>query len=182
MNTLLRHAAIIVLPMGFVASCSAPPPSPAPAPPPAPAPAPAPAPTAAPKPLPDDWRDWEVKGDWFYREDERGAIALFGPANSEASFVVRCDKGERTIFLSRQGKVAGPVTMTIATSAETFALPAAPTGGAQPYVAAKVDPWSKLLDNMIFSRGKVAVTVAGLQSIAISSRPEIARTVEFCRK
>src|SRR6185369_11602678 len=72
-----------------LASCVAPVAPPRPAPAPAPIPTytpPPPAPRPTPVPLGADWRDWPVTpGEWLYRQDGRGSIALFGQRGTDAT-------------------------------------------------------------------------------------------------
>jgi len=161
----------------LIAGCVAPPraePPPPRAAPPSAAPAPRPAPIAA------DWRDWPYSpGTWVYRRDGRGSIALFGPANADASLTLRCDTGTRQIYLSRAGSTQTP--LTIRTSSVTRALSVQPTGGTPPYVAAALAPNDSLLEAMGFSRGRFVVQQAGLPPLVVPAWAEIERVTEDCR-
>ena len=96
-----------------VAPSSAPPPSQRP---PAPPPAPAPAPTPPPPPAAVEWPDLPLSpGAWSYRDEPTASLASFGPAGTQPSFAVRCDKSGRQIVLIRNGITTGNV-MTIRTS------------------------------------------------------------------
>ncbi|MGU3389996.1 hypothetical protein [Sphingomonas sp. M1A8_2b] len=173
-----RSLAGLVL-LALVAGCVAPPraETPPPLPPPrvaAPAPAPRPAPIAA------DWRDWPYSpGTWVYRRDARGSIALFGPANADASLTLRCDTATRQVYLSRAGTTTTP--LTIRTSSATRALPVQPTGGTPPYVAAALMPNDSLLEAMGFSRGRFVVQQAGSAPLVVPAWAEIERVTEDCR-
>jgi hypothetical protein len=149
--------------------------------PPAPPP-PRPAPVVA-LPLPPrsaDWRDWPVTpGVWAYRRDSRGSIALFGPAATDARLTLRCDLGERQVYLSRAGSAAAPVA--IRTSTATRTLPMQPTGGTPPYAAVALAPGDPLLDAMAFSRGRFVVEQAGAPALVVPAWPEIGRVIEDCR-
>ncbi|WP_342454639.1 hypothetical protein [Sphingomonas sp. H160509] len=112
--------------LASIAGCVPPPRAEAPPPPRTVAPAPAPEPR--PTPIAADWRDWPYSpGTWVYRRDARGSIALFGPANADASLTVRCDTAARQVYLSRAGSTATP--LTIRTSSVTRAVSVQPTGG-----------------------------------------------------
>jgi hypothetical protein len=161
-----------------IAGCVPPPRVEAPPPPrtvaPTPAPAPRPAPIAA------DWRDWPYSpGTWVYRRDARGSIALFGPANADASLTLRCDTAARQVYLSRAGTT--PTPLTIRTSSMTRAVSVQPTGGTPPYVAAALMPNDSLLEAMGFSRGRFVVQQAGLPPLVVPSWAEIERVTEDCR-
>ncbi|WNO54331.1 hypothetical protein [Stakelama saccharophila] len=157
-----------------------PPAEPSPAPTPAPAPAPAPSPpTAA---LAGDWRDWPLtRGDWDYRQDDRGSIALFGSPGGDALFTIRCDQGRDTVYLSRAGAIRGETRLTIRTTSADRVLTARPTGGTPPYLAVALHPSDRLLDAMGFSRGRFIVETPGLPTLVIPSWAEILRVTEDCR-
>lgn len=168
-------------------SCSAVVPSPAPAPTQTPAPAPAPAPTPAPPPAPEpvsgDWTDWPLaEGNWVYRNDERGSIALFGAPNAEAVFMIRCDQGRNQLFLSREGTVANSgAQMTLRASSGLQSYPVRNSGGALNYAAIALPITGYMMDRIAFSRGRFAVQTTGLASLAIPIWPEFTRVVEDCR-
>lgn len=147
------------------------------------APPPPPAPAPAPEPLTGDWRDWPLsQGDWVYRADARGSLALFGQPGSDATFMIRCDKNRGRLFLSRDGQVAGTDTqMTLRASSGLQSYPASNSGGPLPYVAISVDPADFMMDRIIFSRGRFAVETGGLESLAVPIWPEFNRVVEDCR-
>lgn len=161
----------------LVSACVAPPTDAPPPPPPvriAPPPPPAPAPLAA------DWRDWPLTpGTWRYESDPRGSRALFGLGGSDARLVLRCDRTERQIHLSRPGSQPG--ALTIRTSSTTRALAVRPTGGAVPYVAATLGVRDPLLDAMAFSRGRFVVEQAGGGALVVPAWAEVARVIEDCR-
>ncbi|TPG18491.1 hypothetical protein EAH87_10280 [Sphingomonas koreensis] len=153
--------------------------------PPAPAPAPryvAPPPAPAPTPA-GDWRDWPLTpGDWVYRQDGRGSIALFGPAGADAAVTLRCDAATRRVYLSRAGTAAPASAMTIVTTSLTRALPSQPTGGSPAYMAAALTPGDRLLDAIGYSRGRFLIQQAGMPTLVVPAYPEILRVTEDCRK
>ena len=160
-----------------VAACVPPTPQPMPqAPPPKPVVV-APPPSAAP---PGDWTEWPLTaGDWVYRQDERGSIALFGPAGANAVVTLRCDRARQRIFLARAGGGAGKIVIRTSSTLKEFS--GTPTGGTPPYIAAEIMPRDPILDAMIFSRGRIAINVAGQTPLAIPSWAEIGRVIEDCR-
>lgn len=140
-------------------------------------PAPMPPPFQQPK---GDWTDWPLSaGDWVYRQDDRGSIALFGQPGADALVTLRCDKGRQRIYFSRAGSGGNSITIRSSSTMKQFAAGA--TGGTPPYIAAEIMPRDAILDAMIYSRGRVAIEAAGTQSIAVPSWTEIARVVEDCR-
>ena len=165
-----------------LAACSTAQPEPTPAPAPAPI---AQTPTPAPSPVPvsDDWTEWPIApGTWVYRQDDRGSIALFGPANADATLTVRCDRGERQIFLSRAGQAAAGAQTTLRASSGLHTYPTRGTGSSAPYYSAvALAPADYMLDRIAYSRGRFAVQTTGMQSLAIPVWAEFARVVEDCR-
>lgn len=161
----------------WVAACVAPPRAPAPVD----VPRPAPTPTIAlPAPSPVDWQDWpRMPGTWSYGRDARGSRALFGTAGQDALAVLRCDLGERRVFLSRAGTIATP--FTIRTTSATRSVAAQPTGGTQPYVATAFVPNDPLLDAIAFSRGRFVIEQAGTPALVLPPYAEIGRVIEDCR-
>jgi hypothetical protein len=130
--------------------------------------------------LSGDWTDWPItEGSWVYRSDDRGSIALFGRVQSDALVTVRCDKSRARIYLARAGTGGGEMTVRSSSALKTFN--ASPTGGTPAYVAAEIQPNDPFLDAMIYTRGRIALQVAGQQSIAVPIWSEIAKVVEDCR-
>ncbi|WP_225883406.1 hypothetical protein [Sphingomonas aliaeris] len=129
----------------------------------------------------DDWRDWPyTPGDWVYRQDARGSIALFGVPGADAQFTIRCDRQAGAIYLSRAGAANAP--LQVRTSTLLRSLAAQPTGGTSSYVAAVVTPRDTVLDAIAFSRGRFVVQQAGATTLVLPSWAEIGRVVEDCRR
>jgi len=128
-----------------------------------------------------DWRDLPLTaGAWFYRNDDAGSIALYGAANSEGQFIVRCDRARRQIILSREG-VPSNAALTIRTSFAARTLPASIQREPLPYAIATLAASDPILDAMAFSRGRYTVEAQGLPMLIIPSWPEPAKVVEDCR-
>lgn len=166
--------------MAVVAGCI-PQPAPQPAPEPeAPRVVTPPPPPASP-PEPEDWRDIPLTpGDWHYRQEAGGSSALFGPDNGEASFIIRCDKGQRRIVLSHPGATSGNA-MTIRTSFGERAFPVSVRTAPSPSVDTTLAPSDPFLDSMAFSRGRFTVAVPGTPMLVIPSWAEPSRVIEDCR-
>lgn len=118
-------------------------------------------------------------GDWAYRRDGRGSIALYGPAGADARFTLRCDRLQGRLYLSRAA--AGGNAMTVRTSSTTRAVAARPTGGAPAYLAAELAPNDPLVDAMGFSRGRFVVETAGQPPLVMPAWAEVLRVAEDCR-
>ena len=142
---------------------------------------PQPLPPPPPPPPAVEWRDMPLtSGNWYYRSEAATSQALFGPANSEASFLLRCDRASRRVTLSREGTTTGNA-MTVRTTSTSRSLPV--TGQTEPlaYVSATLAASDRLLDAIAFSRGRFTVEVPGTPMMVIPAWPEPARVVEDCR-
>jgi len=163
----------------LLAGC-VPPPEPAPvvrpaAPPPAP---PSPPPVVTP-PLASDWNQWPfTPGDWGYRKDGVGSIALFGPVGADALLTLRCDRTRGAMYLSVRG--AGDAA-TIRTTTLTRSIPLRSTGGDAGYVASQFASTDAMLDAMVFSRGRFVVDRAGATPLVVPPYAELGRVIEDCR-
>ena len=173
--------AIAVTGLGL-AACAPTPPAPTPAPPPVSRPAPTPAPPPSVTLPSTDWRDAPIsQGTWFYRADANATRALFGPSEGDVRFTMACELPAKTIRLWRSGQVAPGASMTIVTTSETRALATSPAGTATPMVAASLTARDRLIDAMVFSRGRFAVSMPGTETLYLPSWAEIARVAEDCR-
>lgn len=140
-----------------------------------------PAPPVAATPT-GNWLDWKIApGDWAYRQDDRGSIALFGPVGQDATVTLRCDKARQRIYLSRLGDFAGPQSITMRSSSATRNWQGQPTGGTPGYIAAELAPSDKGLDDIAYTRGRIALEIAGSPSIAVPVYAEVSRVIEDCR-
>ncbi|MGK6324828.1 hypothetical protein ACMGDM_17330 [Sphingomonas sp. DT-51] len=145
-------------------------------PPPAPAPTPARLPAPAPAPLPVDWQDWpRTPGTWRYAREAGGSTASFG-TGAAAALTVRCDRAARAVTLTRIGGVAAP--FTIRTSAMSRVLPATQVATG---AAATLAVNDRLLDAMVFSRGRFTLEQSGAAPLVLPPWAELARVIEDCR-
>lgn len=128
------------------------------------------------------WQDWPIApGDWVYRQDDRGSIALFGPVGQDAIVTLRCDKSRQRVYLSRQGSFTGSRAITMRSSSAMHSWQGAPTGGTPSYIAAEIVPTDKGLEDMAYTRGRIALDVMGFSAIAIPIWPEVSRVIEDCK-
>ncbi len=167
----------VLIPVVAVVACVEPP-SPPPPPPPKQAIRPAPRPQAPPAVTNEDRA--LTPGTWFYRQDDRGSIALYGRQDANAAFILRCDRDGRRLFASVPGAVGGSLRLT-GTTGSARTLAAQPTGGQPPYVAAEIPVRDPVLDAMAFSRGRFRVGFAMSPDLLIPAWPEFARVIEDCR-
>jgi hypothetical protein len=168
----MRQLALWLLPLALSA-CTPPPPPPALPPPPPPPAAPAPV-------LSGDWRDWPITpGSWRYDPGTPVSSARYGDPQA-AQFIVRCDRTARRVTIMRAGSAT---ELAISTSTRTARFPAGhidDRGSAMSGVI--LNATDAFLDEMAFSRGRIAVVSPGLPSLAIPAWAEPARAVEDCRK
>ena len=165
MNT-MRAMAMLGIMVG-AASCA---PKPAPEPerpaPPRSAPLPPPPVTAPQPPAAVGWEDMALTpGDWVYRED--GPSAVYGAG----LFTIRCDRQARRIALVRSG-AAG--TLVVRTSYGARSLPGGASGASLP----ASDPF---LEQIVFSRGRIAVESEGGARLVVPTWAEPARVVDECK-
>lgn len=146
-----------------------------------PRPTPRPAPVPPPPPPPADWRDIALTpGAWVYNADGGTTQALFGPARSEAHFVLRCDRARRTVSLWREGAPSGNM-MTVRTSYGARNLPVSVQAGPLAFAYTALPASDRLFDQIAFTRGRFTIEVPGRPMLVIPAWPEPARVVEDCR-
>jgi len=167
-----RQLALLLLPLALSACGPTSTRAPAPLPPP---PAPPPAPV-----LSGDWRDWPITpGTWRYVPGAPVSSARYGEADA-AQFVVRCDAATRRVTLMRSGS-ASEFTITTSNRKARFQAGHVEEQG-RAMTAVILNATDAFLDDMVFSRGRIAVEAPGLPGLAIPAWAEPARAVEDCRK
>jgi hypothetical protein len=173
-----KFAAVAMSAVLLLAGC-VPPPAPPPVARPAPPPVVQPSPPPVVTPLASDWNQWPFTlGDWAYRKDGVGSIALFGPVGADALLTLRCDRTRGAMYLSISG--AGDAA-TIRTTTLTRTIPLRSTGGDAGYVASQLAPSDAMLDAMVFSRGRFVVDRAGATPLVVPPYAELGRVIEDCR-
>jgi hypothetical protein len=134
-----------------------------------------------PPPPPADWRDIPLTpGTWYYSNESARSQAVFGPPNSEATFIVRCERATRQITLSREGITTGNM-MTVRSSYGARNFPLSVRTEPLPYVSATLGARDPTLDAMAFSRGRFTIEVPGTPMLVLPAWAEPARVVEDCR-
>jgi hypothetical protein len=170
MRTLLAASAA-----GAMAVSCAPPPALPATPPPLPAPLPAPPPPPPPAPAPLGWQDAPLSpGDWSYSGQSGIHEATFASPGGPL-FALRCEPGGQIAML-RPG--ASAATMTVVTSYGQRSLP---SFGNEDQSTARLAAADPLFDQIVFSRGRFLVRIAGGGDLILPSWPEPARVVEECR-
>lgn len=171
-STDLRRLALLPL-LGISACTSAPAPQPAPPPPSAPV-------AVAPPPMSGDWRDWPLApGRWRYASGDPISSARYGEG-AATQFAVLCDAATRRVTIMRAGTAS---ELAVTTSYRTARFPAGHVDeGGRAMSAVILNARDAFLDELAFSRGRIAVMSPGLPSLAIPAWAEPARAIEDCRK
>ncbi|MEC3950652.1 hypothetical protein [Sphingobium sp. HWE2-09] len=140
-------------------------------------PAPQPA-TAAPASV--EWQYRPVApGNWFYRPEAAGSSATFGVSPAAAQLTLRCDRASRRVSLARAGGGQGALTVRTSYGAASWA--ATPSGDAAGQLVAFRAASDTGLDQLAYSRGKIAVEAAGQPPLIVPAWAEISRVIEDCR-
>jgi hypothetical protein len=138
------------------------------------APTPTPTPSA---PVPAAWEDRALTpGDWSYRAEAAGPVASFGSAGAAPRLTVRCDRAGGRIVFTRPGAGSGSMTVRTTYGAQVWPASAATNG-----VSATRAASDGGLDQIAYSRGKIAVETPGLDPLILPAWAEVARVVEDCR-
>lgn len=165
----------------LIVACCVPAPKPAPEPSPIVV-APAPAPPLITAPAFENWMDAPATpGNWSYHADSSGTIAMFGQANSEPRFALRCNPARGVISLLRAGTGTGNIPLRIRTESAERMVTATQQGDQLPTLRADITARDPLLEAMAFSKGRFAVKTAGLPTLYIPAWPEVTRVIEDCR-
>ncbi|MBA4092072.1 MAG: hypothetical protein C0494_15980 [Sphingobium sp.] len=147
-------------------------------------PAPTPAPQAQPAPVATEWQYRPVApGNWTYRAEAAGASATFGSSIADAQLTLRCDRASRRVSLARAavGAGGGQGALIVRTSYGAASWPATASGGAVPHLVAFRAASDTGLDQLAYSRGKIAVEAAGQPPLIVPAWAEISRVIEDCR-
>lgn len=140
-----------------------------------------PAQPVLPPPVGTDWRDLPLTpGAWYYKIEAGSPQAIFGPPNSEATFIVRCDLARRQIKLSRAGTATGSV-MTVRTTSGARNFPMSVQTEPLPYLVGTAAANDRFLDDIVFSRGRFTVQAQASAMLVLPAWPEPARVIEECR-
>lgn len=165
----------------LLSACSVAPPAPVkPAPPPPPQAAKPAAPLLPANPV--DWRDAPLTaGDWSYRREGTSTSAVFSGAQGSRLFALSCHRERGSVTLTRAGAAPGSVPATIVTTyaARPFSItPLAADGMTLAISLRAADP---VLDEIAFSRGRIAFEVNGLPTLYLPVHAEVGRVIEDCR-
>jgi hypothetical protein len=118
-------------------------------------------------------------GSWGYQAVPGGSTARFVDSTGTARLVLQCTKATRRVSISRTTTASAP-SIFVWTSSASRSLPVRFEPNAM-RVTTELAANDPLLDAIAFSRGRVAVTMTGLETLVVPAWPEAARTVEDCR-
>ena len=118
-------------------------------------------------------------GSWGYQSMAGGSMARFVDTTGTARLVLQCTRATRRVSVSLTSATSAP-NISLWTSNSTRNLPARFEPNAM-RVTAELPAYDALLDAIAFSRGRIAVTMAGGVPLVVPAWPEAARTVEDCR-
>ena len=131
-----------------------------------------------------DWRDRPfTAGIWSLGGDDRASVAQFGLPGASPDFLIRCVTASKSIYLSRAGTLheGGVPAITLASTETAKTYHAANSRGAPTYIWSETPANDPQLDLLAFSRGRILVSIAGMDDLVLPSWPEFARIVEDCR-
>ena len=118
-------------------------------------------------------------GAWTYRSVPGGSEASFVDGAGITRMVAACGKVTRLVTLSRISAAPAAI-LSFWTSSATRDLPARFDVNSKRVITqlAARDP---LLDAMIFSRGRLAVSMPGSPALVVPAGTEVAHVIEDCR-
>jgi len=120
-----------------------------------------------------------ARGSWAYQAVPGGSEARFVDASGTARLVLHCTKATRRVSISHTSSVPA-ASLFVWTSSASRNLQARFEPNAM-RVTAELPAHDPLLDAIAFSRGRLAVTMAGGLPLVTPAWPEAARTIEDCR-
>ena len=120
-----------------------------------------------------------LAGNWTYAATADGSEATFVDGSARPQLILHCTRAVRRVTIAKPATVAAPF-MVIWTSSLSRSVPASfdPLTGR---ISVSLPSYDQLLDAMVFSRGRLAVTVSGTATLVVPAWPELARAVEDCR-
>lgn len=134
------------------------------------------------RPAPADWRDAApTPGSWSYGPLGTASAAMFLSPMGERLFSLVCHKERGSLLLLRAGAASGSLPMSVLTTSGVRPFTAQPTNEGGQALSANLAAGDPVLDEMAFSRGRIAVEVNGLPTLYLPAWAEIGRVIEDCR-
>ena len=120
-----------------------------------------------------------MPGTWSYLAVPNGSNARFTDGTGTIRISLGCNRTSRGVTIARTS-AAPAATLSIWTSTSSRDQPATFEQSAQ-RVIATFNAQDTMLDAIVFSRGRFAVSMPGAPAFVIPTGPEAARIVEDCR-
>jgi hypothetical protein len=121
----------------------------------------------------------QIVGSWSYQAISGGSQAAFKDSSGSVRLTVRCLRSNRLVTLTRTAVPAAAPAMTVTTTFGSRALPSAYDSAHN--LSASMQAADPLLDDIVFSRGRFAISNGGSSPLVVPVWGEIARIVEDCR-
>ena len=118
-------------------------------------------------------------GSWSYVAIAGGSEARFMDATGTIRLVVGCSRATRQVTIARTS-AAPAASVSVWTSSLSRDVPARFEPNAM-RVSAQLAAFDGLLDAIVFSRGRFAVSMPGFSALVVTAGPEAARVIEDCR-
>ena len=120
-----------------------------------------------------------VPGTWSYRVTNTGSEARFVDSRAVMRLTVACMRTTRRVNISLPYPAAVP-SLSVWTSSAVRSLATRHLPAMQQLIA-EIPAYDSLLDAIVFSRGRFAVTVPGAAPLVVPAWPEAMRIIEDCR-
>ena len=120
-----------------------------------------------------------LPGSWSYVAVPGGSIARFTEATGAVRVSFGCNRTSRGVTIARTS-AAPAASLSFWTSTASRSQPALFEQSAQ-RVVATFNAQDTMLDAIVFSRGRFAVSMPGAPALVIPTGPEASRIVEDCR-
>lgn len=127
----------------------------------------------------DLWTATPIVGSWTYAATADGSEARFANPSGLPQLAIHCTRATRRVSIAKPATAAA-ASIIVWTSSAARSVPASFNPLTQ-RISIDVPAFDPLLDALAFSRGRVAVSVAGVPPLVVPAWPEIARVVEDCR-
>jgi hypothetical protein len=123
--------------------------------------------------------DRRSRNQWAVRTMVGGPAALFGAAQSEALFVVRCE-GNDLVFVRSVRLPAGPASMQVTIRGESYEIEAQSTPEPAPQVAGRLGIGEPLAQTLATTRDPIDVSIQGAPSLRVPASPQLREVVSGC--
>ncbi|WNO54332.1 hypothetical protein [Stakelama saccharophila] len=125
-----------------------------------------------------------AEGEWSQKMLAGGPAALFGPAGTEARFIIRCDPQARQVIFIWSGAMPAPgAAMHIATDAGAATFPAHAADTELPQVQAEsAASFPFLTDVLAREPERIAVTLGDQVPLVMPGAPAVGDVIRTCAR